>query len=116
MRADVLRKNLFDQEETYKILRRAQEIVIEMKCPNLQYLLFNTFETHKTKDFFICQELLNGKSFCEICLSVPSEIAKALKYYDKDHFDIENSIVQELAKGDRMRFEALRDINFYPKN
>ena len=29
---------------------------------------------------------------------------------------MENSIVQELAKGDKMRFEALRDIGFYPKN
>ena len=29
---------------------------------------------------------------------------------------MDNSIVLELAKGDNMRFEALREINFYPKN
>ena len=116
MRDDILKRNVFDQQETYQILSRAQEIAIEMKRPNLQYLLLNTFETHKTKDFFICQELLNGKSFCEICLSAPSEINKALKFYDKYNFDMDNSIVQELAKGDKMRFEALRDIGFYPKN
>ena len=54
MREDILKRNVFNQQETYSILRRAQEIVIEMKRPNLQYLLLNTFETHKTKDFFIC--------------------------------------------------------------
>ena len=55
-----------------------------MRRPNLEYLLMNTFKTLMEKDFFISQEVLQGKSLCDICLSDPKAIKGALDLYKKD--------------------------------
>lgn len=64
----IIQKNLFDQFETYSILRGLQQMVLEMRRPDLEYILLNTFENQKKNDFFKCQEILHGKTFCDICV------------------------------------------------
>jgi len=100
----------------YTILRSVQENIIEMRRPDLHYLLMNTFDTLKKNDFFVLQEVLDGRSICDICLSDTKTIKEALNMYDPSHIKIENSIIYEFAREDRMRLEALKDIGFYPKN
>ena len=37
-----------------------------MRQPDLEYMLLNSFEYLRQEDFFIAQELLQGKSICEL--------------------------------------------------
>lgn len=74
-----------------------------MRKPSLDYMLMNTFDSLKKNDFFSCQEILKGQSLCDICLSDPLSIKFALKYYEPSKFDIKDSIIYELAKGDFLR-------------
>lgn len=94
--------DMFNQTETYSLLRSAQKLVLNMRRPDLEYLLLNTFESLIVTDFFTCQELLFGKSLCDICLNTPKYIVQALKRWkecDKDHF-LKNTNIYQLVKGD----------------
>lgn len=49
---DVVQKNILDQQESFKILRTMQEILLSMRKPDLEYVLLNSFESLSKKDFF----------------------------------------------------------------
>ena len=76
IREEVIEK--FTMPEVYTILRSVQENIIEMRRPDLHYLLMNTFDTLKKNDFFVLQEVLDGRSICDICLSDTKTIKEAL--------------------------------------
>lgn len=76
---EVVDLNLLDQQETFKILRTMIEIMMYMRKPDLEYVLLNPFDTLLQKDFFTPQEILYGKSLCDICLSDPSRIKDGLE-------------------------------------
>ena len=97
-------------------MKGAQEIMIEMRRPDLEYILLNTFQNLKENDFFVSQEMLLGKSICDISLSDPRSVREALANYKQDKSNINCSIVFELIKGDELRKEAFQEIKFYPKN
>jgi len=63
------------------MLRSVQENIVEMRRPDLRYLLMNTFDSLKEKDFFVLQEVLKGRSICDICLSDTKTIKEALRIY-----------------------------------
>ena len=42
-----------------------------MRIPDLKYIVMNNFEDLKKRDFFQCQEILEGKSLCDICITDP---------------------------------------------
>jgi hypothetical protein len=63
------------------MLRSVQENIVEMRMPDLRYLLMNTFDSLKEKHFFVLQEVLNGRSICDICLSDTKTIKEALRTY-----------------------------------
>ena len=50
-----------------------------MRKPDLEYVLLNSFESLSKKDFFTPQEILNGKSLCDISLSDPNKIKEGLE-------------------------------------
>ena len=56
-----------------------QEILLAMRKPDLEYVLLNSFESLSKKDFFTPQEILNGKSLCDISLSDPNKIKEGLE-------------------------------------
>ena len=62
-------------------MKGAQEIMIEMRRPDLEYILLNTFQNLKENDFFVSQEMLLGKSICDISLSDPRSVREALANY-----------------------------------
>ena len=49
---EVVQKNILDQQESFKILRTMQEILLSMRKPDLEYVLLNSFESLSKKDFF----------------------------------------------------------------
>jgi len=63
------------------MLRSVQENIVEMRRPDLRYLLMNTFDSLKEKHFFVLQEVLKGRSICDICLSDTKTIKEALRIY-----------------------------------
>lgn len=48
----VIQKNLIDQQESFKILRLMQELLLAMRKPDLEYVLLNSFSSLLLKDFF----------------------------------------------------------------
>ena len=49
-----------------------------MRRIDFEYLLLNTFDSLIENDFFVSQEILNGKSICDICLSTPKILKDGL--------------------------------------
>ena len=56
MRMDQI--DMFDMSESYALLRKAITLLLEMRRPDLEYLLLNSFESLTRTDFFIAQEVL----------------------------------------------------------
>jgi hypothetical protein len=52
-----------------------------MRRIDFEYLLLNTFDSLIEKDFFVSQEILNGKSICDICLSTPRILKDGLQFF-----------------------------------
>lgn len=112
MRDNITDSFIFDQTETYAMLRKILENILEMRRPDLEYILLNTFESLIKTDFFNCQEILNGKSLCDICLGTPKMVQQALTYFleqDQEAF-IDKTLVAPLIRGDNIRKEFFKDI------
>lgn len=54
MRDNITDSFVFDQSETYAMLRKILENILEMRRPDLEYILLNTFESLIKTDFFNC--------------------------------------------------------------
>lgn len=61
-------KNQFDRHEAYTILKQSLDTMMIMRIPDLEYVALNSFADLKRKDFFRPQEILLGRSICDICL------------------------------------------------
>ena len=103
----ILRKNLienriFDRAEATIVLQHCQDIILRMKSPDLEHLVLNDFEALKKNSFFNSQEILLGKSICEICLSDPETIKESLLNFEENgiHASLEGSLARFLTKGD----------------
>jgi len=68
LKKEVIEKNIFENMEAIYILTSINEITAGIKITDLRYLMLNSFETMKQKDFFKNQEFFNGKSFCDAFL------------------------------------------------
>ena len=51
-----------------------------MKIPNLGKHVLNSFDDIKKKEFFLAQEVLKGKSFCDICIAEQNLIKESLTH------------------------------------
>ena len=49
-----------------------------MKIPTLEYIFVNQFVKDKQNDYFSAQEILFGKSICEIAFQDPIDLQNAL--------------------------------------
>lgn len=61
--------DIFDRSEAYQCLNIAQELILRMRIPDLEYIVLNSFEDLKDIDFFRSQLILQGKSICDICIT-----------------------------------------------
>ena len=88
-----------------------------MKMPDFEYILTNSFEKLKKEEFFQPQEVLYGKSICDICVSDPESVSKALKATSsQESVDFTRTILYKLVVGDPLRKKAFTEINQYPEN
>ena len=71
LRRNLILKNTLNRSEAYSVLKRALDIMLSMRIPDLEYLVLNSFDELKRTDFFRPQEILLGKSICDICLTEP---------------------------------------------
>ena len=51
-----------------------------MRIPDLKLLVQNSYEIQKKEEFFMQQEVLKGKSICDLNLENVEEVEKALDY------------------------------------
>ena len=52
LRDSVLKKNILDKRETQAILSQEQDIILNMRRPDLEYVVLHSFEQLLKKDFF----------------------------------------------------------------
>lgn len=80
-------------------------------------MLTNSFDDLVREDFFTSQEILFGKSICDICLNTPKYISQGLsdfKREDDDEF-VRKTFLYQLVKDDHIRLEALKDVGLFPR-
>ena len=80
-----------------------------MKIPNLGKHVLNSFEDIKKKEFFLKQEVLKGKSFCDICIAEPNLIKESLIRKDHQIMRPVGSIIDLLCVGDRNRISIMNE-------
>lgn len=88
-----------------------------MKTIDLAYIALNSFMMLKRKYFFQPQQLLEGKSICDICLNDPKAIEYGLKLFNKNAWPQDKlSELNDLC-GDQgqHRRKILSEMNIYPK-
>ena len=53
LRQEIIAKEIFNRSQAYEVLSIAQDLMMRMKIPNLEYLVLNSFEDIRTKNFFM---------------------------------------------------------------
>lgn len=89
--------------------------MMRIKIPNLEYLVLNSFEDVRRKDFFRTQEILQGKSLADISLSSVESWREALSSFRQEWKVLEGCIVENIIDGDDVRREHMQLCEFYPK-
>lgn len=89
--------------------------MLRMILPDLEYLVLNSFQDLKKKDYFKSQEILHGKSICEICLGSTEEVKEELKKFRQVYQIIDRSIIEDVIDDDDIRREHMKRTEFYPK-
>lgn len=121
LRRRLILKNALNRSEAYSVLKWALDTMMSMRIPDLEYLALNSFEELKRTDFFRPQEILLGKSICDICLTEPQSIMKAFEIYDESNkyaptFQrAPGSLMEFITADDRIRRETFIQTGFYPK-
>lgn len=89
--------------------------IMSMRMPDLEYMVMNTFDDIKDKDFFQQQEILQGKSICEISLTDPRAVVEALeKWQDKPEVSklSRNSLFEQIVNKDEYRKYLFSSIGY----
>lgn len=97
------------------MLSIAQDLMMRMKIPNLEYLVLNSFEEIRKKDFFMTQEILQGKSISDISLSSAESWIEALNRFRQEWKILDGCIVENIIDGDGVRRDHMQQCDFYPK-
>lgn len=108
--------NKFDRSEAITCLNIVQELMLRLRIPDLGYLVLNSFEDLKNKDFFQSQKILQGKSLCDICITDQKSIRKGISE-DIDPNEIQilhGSVIENIIAGDGNRRNAMIKSNIYP--
>ena len=75
---------MFEQHEAQAVLHMLEKLNIESRKIELNSLLCRPFEDMMKLDFFGPLWILNGKSICDLCLSDPNAIRRALQTLKKE--------------------------------
>jgi hypothetical protein len=101
---ELIQNEVFSLHESLEILQWAIELQSCMKEPSLEYIILNTFDALKRKQFFINQGLLRGKSICDICIGDFQAVKSALTKFDPDkEVDLDHSAFEQILMDDFQR-------------
>lgn len=77
-------KGNLDASESYYILSKIQKKIMSMQLAKFEYfVLTDDFDKLMREEFYQAQEVLQGKTICDICLNFPKEIASGLRLDEK---------------------------------
>ncbi len=80
----ILQLNVFEPYELQMILRKYIEMLLQMRRADLIYIITNKFENLIENDFFTNQQILNGKSICDLCINSPKLLVCGLDQFKSD--------------------------------
>ena len=101
LKDELIREEVFNLHEGFEILQWAVELQSGMKEPSLAYIILNTFDALKRKQFFINQGVLKGKSICDLCIADFQAVKSALTKFDPDQeVDLDHSVFETILMDD----------------
>lgn len=69
-----------ENSEAFYIINKIQKKILSMQLAKFEYFVLNDdFDALMREEFFQAQEVLEGKTICELCLNFPREINYGLK-------------------------------------
>lgn len=86
-----------------------------MRQPDLELMILQSFNELLKSEFFQSQEILQGKSLCDICLSDSELIKEAIKNTKNQNAMLNASMIEDIIDGDKLRKETFVSTEFYPK-
>lgn len=78
-------------------------------------MILSSFGELLKSEFFQSQEMLQGKSLCDICLSDSELIKEAIKSNKNQNTTLNASTIEDVIAGDKLRKETFVSTEFYPK-
>lgn len=79
-------------------------------------MLTDDFDKLMRDEFYQAQEVLQGKTICDICLNFPKEIASGLRLDSNEYKQIEGSMIDEICLGDETQIEFYKKIQLCEDN
>lgn len=69
---------------------------MRQRIPDLEYIVLNSFEDLKRKDFFRSQLILQGKSLCDICITDQRAVLDGctIEVDGKEFIELKGSIIE----------------------
>ena len=80
------------------------------------FVLTDDFDKLMREEFYQAQEVLQGKTICDICLNFPKEIAQGLRLDEKQFSQIDGSLIDELCFGEQSQIEFYKHIGLCEDN
>ena len=62
------------------------------------FVLHDDFDSLMKDEFYQAQEVLEGKTLCDLCLSFPKEILNGLKQSPEVYQKLEGSLIDEISQ------------------
>jgi len=91
----------FENNEAYYILNKIQKKLLSQQLAKFEYFVLNDdFDALMREEFYQPQEVLQGKTICDLCLNFPKEIAHGLKQKQDVYKRIDGSLIHEVTNND----------------
>ena len=116
LRSKLIDLNAFTNQEALHLLQRANNKSMAMRLADLKYLVTKTFEDIQRTDFFQTQEILEGKSVCDISITDPKSVSKALQQWpllsEEDRLS-KQSCLELITQKDRFRVKLFQKSGYF---
>ena len=107
----------FDNGEAYFILSKVIRKLLSMQLAKFEYFVLNDdFEALMRDEFYQTQEVLQGKSINDLCLTFPREVANGLKQDHEQYSSIKGSLIEEVSNAEELTMNSYEAMNLCEKN
>jgi len=117
LKQKVFMKGNLEACEAYYVLSKIQKKILSMQLAKFEYFVLNDdFDQLMREEFYQAQEVLQGKTICDICLNFPKEIAAGLRLDESKYKRIDGSLIDELCLGAQEKIAFFRTIELCEDN